>query len=183
VDKRVRGSMAERRTPNVDRRPSPLIIGGAVVALLAVAGVVGWLVWPDDRPDPRATVYTDRSACLLTPAAGVTDKDAAPVWAGMQQASQETKGKVSFLEVDGPQTAANASSYLGTLAAGKCDLVLVAGAAQVAALDERASSFPNVRFLAVGGAKDQANVDLVSAADAASTTDGVRVAVKDALSR
>lgn len=177
MDKRVRGSMAERRAPERKR----LLIGGGVAAAVVVAGLITWAVWPDDRPDPRATVYTEGSACLLTPAAGVTDRDAAPVWAGMQQASGETRGKVSYLEVDGPQTAENAASFLGTLAASKCDLVLVAGAAPVAALDDRASSFPNVRFLAVGGTKKQANVDVMAAGEG--VTGQVHDAVRDALTR
>ena len=152
----------------------------AVVAVVAVG--VGWLVWPgDERPEPRARVYTDASACLLTPAAGVGDKAAAPVWAGMQEASLATRGKVSYLEVNGAQTADNAVTYLGTLSVGGCDLILAAGAGPVAALDARASAYPKLRFVAVGGGKAQANVTVVREADAAATTAKVRDLVHDAL--
>lgn len=158
----------------------PWVIGGAL--LVIVAGVLTWVWWPgDDRPDPRARVYRATSACLLTPAAGVVDKAAAPVWAGMQQASLATRGKVSFLEVDGPQTGDNAKSYVGTVASGGCDLVLVVGAAPVAALDATASSYPKVHFLAVGRGRAQANVSVITETDPAVITERVRSQVEAAL--
>ena len=167
------------RTPR-DWGRAPWVIGGAL--LVVVAGVLTWVLWPgDDRPDPRARVYQGTTACLLTPSAGVVDKAAAPVWAGMQQASLATRGKVSYLEVDGPQTGDNAKSYLGTVASGGCDLVLVAGAAPVAALDATAASYPKVRFLAVGGGKAQSNVSVITETDPAVVTERVRSQVESAL--
>ena len=170
------------RVPRAPRNwgRTPWVIGGALLVL--VAGVLTWVLWPgDDRPDPRARVYTDASACLLTPAAGVVDKAAAPVWAGMQQASLATRGKVSFLEVDGPQTGDNAKSFLGTVASGGCDLVLVVGPAPVAALDATAAAYPKVRFLAVGGGKPQANVAVLTETDPAAITERVRAQVNEVL--
>jgi hypothetical protein len=167
------------RTPRARVR-TPWVIGGAL--LVVVAGVLAWVLWPgDDGPDPRARVYTDASACLLTPAAGVVDKAAAPVWAGMQQASLATRGKVSFLEVDGPQTGDNAKSYLATLVSGGCDLVLVAGAAPLAALDSSATSYPKVRFVAVGGGTASPNVSVVAGTDPATITERVRSLVDGVL--
>lgn len=171
--------MRVRRGPRTWRR-TPWVIIAAVLVVLA--GVLTWVLWPgDDRPDPRARVYTDASACLLTPAAGVVDPAAAPVWAGMQKASLSTRGKVSFLEVDGPQTGDNAKSYLGTLASGGCDLVLVAGAAPLAALGSSVTSYPKVHFVAVGGGTAQANVAVVGETDPAAITERVRSLVNDVL--
>ncbi|GIM97816.1 hypothetical protein [Paractinoplanes toevensis] len=155
------------------------LAGGALVLVLAVVGLVVWL--SDDGVDLRARVYTQSSACLLTPAAGVSDPAAAPVWAGMQQASLATNGKVSFLEVDGRQTAENAATYLATLAQGDCDLVLVAGAGPVAALEQSSASFPQIHFVSVGGSKAQANVSVVADSDANAVSAQVKSLVESAL--
>ena len=134
--------------------------GGTTLAVLA-GGVLTWALWPESGPDPRSRVYTEANACLLTPADGATGKDAAPVWAGMQQASLATSGKVQYLEVDGPQTAENAGTYLATLIAGKCDLVLTAGVAPNAAAAAAAHSYPDVHFVVVGGGSADANVSVI----------------------
>ncbi|RZU50689.1 hypothetical protein EV385_2468 [Krasilnikovia cinnamomea] len=183
MDKRLRGSAAKAgregfRLPG--GRRTWLIGGGA--ALVLVAGGLTWALWPDGRPDPRARVYTESTACLLTPAGGTADKRAAPVWAGMQQASLDTHGKVQFLEVDGPQTGANAVTYLGTLVGGKCDVILTVGAAPNAALDAAAPSQPNVHFVRVGAGKAHANVSVIDDADPAAVTERVRSVVADVLS-
>jgi hypothetical protein len=157
--------------------------GGAVLVVLAVA--LTWFLWPEERrPDPRSRVYSEASACLLTPAQGVVDKAVVPVWAGMQQASLETAGKVSFLEVDGPQTRENAATYLATLAAGGCDLVLAAGDAPIAALSEQADRYPLVRFVAVGPASERSLVNVVNVeeSDPLRVTERIRDLTVSALS-
>jgi hypothetical protein len=179
VDKRVAGSGRVRRDPRAWGR-TPWLVGGAL--LVIAGGLTAWLLMRGgDGPDPRARVYTAATACLLTPEAGVQDKAAAPVWAGMQQASLATNGKVSYLEVSGPQTGANAASYLGTVSVGGCDLVLVAGPAPIAALDASAGAYPKVRFVSVGGGKAQANVSVITADAPAAITEKVRALVSDAL--
>ncbi|GAB1695071.1 hypothetical protein [Krasilnikovia sp. M28-CT-15] len=183
MDKRLRGSAGRTgrdgfRLPGGRRRW--LIGGGAALVLLA--GALTWALWPDGRPDPRARVYTEATACLLTPAGGTADKQAAPVWAGMRQASLETRGKVQFLEVDGPQTGANAATFLATLVGGKCDVILTVGQAPNAALDAAAPSQPNVHFVLVGSGKSQANVSVINDSDPARVTERVRSAVVDVLS-
>jgi hypothetical protein len=175
IDRRLRGGTLTRR----NRRP--WLIGGAAVAVLLVAGLLTWTLWPDSRPDPRARVYLDTTACLLTPAAGVTDKEAAPVWAGMQQASLATRGKVQYLEVDGPQTSAQASTYLATLAGSKCDLIVTVGRAQNDALSHAASSYPKTRFVLVGNGAPQPNVTVVDGSDPTQVTDEVRAQVSKIL--
>jgi basic membrane lipoprotein Med (substrate-binding protein (PBP1-ABC) superfamily) len=173
------GGVGERlrelaRTRSVPRGRRAWIIAGVVSAL--VVGVIGWAVWPDG-PEVRARQYTEATACLLTGAGGVADPDAAPVWDGMQQASLATRGKVQYLEVDGEQTSHQASTFLATLAAGRCDLVLTVGAAQNAALTDAAPTYPNNRFVLVGSGKAQTNVSVVEAGAPDVVRDAVRARV------
>jgi DNA-binding LacI/PurR family transcriptional regulator len=142
---------------------------------------VAWLAWPDSGPDPRAREYRDSSACLLTGSAGVNDPAAAPVWTGMQAASLRTRGKVQYLEVDGPQTAAQAQTYLGTLLTSRCDVILAAGTAPVAAVAEIASRHPGVRFVIVGAGVEAGNVSVVDETDAAGISRTVEALVADVL--
>jgi hypothetical protein len=158
---RVKPALVRSRLPGGRRR---WWIAGALTVVLLAAGLLTWVLWPEPETDPRARVYTEANACLLTPADGVTGKDAAPVWAGMQQASLATRGKVQFLEVDGPQTAQNAATYLATLVAGKCDLVLAAGPGPNAAVAATASDHPDVPFVVVGQGSTSGNVSVVPSA-------------------
>ncbi|WP_436522985.1 hypothetical protein [Actinoplanes sp. HUAS TT8] len=186
MDKRLQGSATTDRTSGrrLPGRPS-WWLGGAAAVLVA-AGLTTWALWPgEERPDPRSRVYTEASACLLTPAQGTTDASAAPVWAGMQQASTETRGKVSFLEVDGPQTAQNASSFLATLVNGGCDVVLAAGPAPAGAVAQWAGQFPRTNFIAVTTVDDGrslANVVRVTETDPAKVTAQVHDLVSEVLS-
>ncbi|MFI1989869.1 hypothetical protein [Actinoplanes sp. NPDC020271] len=181
IDRRLQSSGSRRRLPG---RLSWWLGGGA--AVLVVAGLATWALWPEDeRPDPRSRVYTDASACLLTPARGTTDASAAPVWAGMQQASVETSGKVSFLEVDGPQTAQNAATFLATLVNGGCDVVLSSGDAPSKAVLQWAGQFPRAKFIAVttvDDGKSLANVVRVTETDPAQVTSRVHDLVAEILS-
>jgi len=154
------------------------LAGGAVAAIVALG--LTWLLWPEEA-EPRARQYTAATACLLTPAAGVADKDAVPVWDGMQKASLATHGKVRYLAVTGDQTAANAATYLATLAIGGCDLILAAGPAPAAAVDANANAYPGTRFVVIGAARTHSNVTPVTATDAAATTETVRDLVGTAL--
>jgi hypothetical protein len=137
---------------------------GASSAVLIV-GLV-WLLWPGAKPAPRARQYLDFTACLLADEHGVTGADAAPVWAGMQDASLATHAKVQFLTVEGPQTTANALPFLASLAQSKCDMVFAAGAVPVVAVDEGASRFPKVGFYVVGRAASTHNVTALAGSSA-----------------
>ncbi|MCU7724928.1 hypothetical protein ODJ79_14470 [Actinoplanes sp. KI2] len=154
-------------------------IAAAAAAAIAAVGLT-WLLWPEDA-EPRARQYTAATACLLTPAAGLTDKDAVLAWDGMQKASLATHGKVRYLAVAGDQTPANAATYLATLAIGGCNLILAAGQAPAAAVDANAASYPAMHFVVVGAAKTQANVTKITEPDAAATTETVRTLVDKAL--
>ncbi|MEV4627812.1 hypothetical protein AB0J90_16140 [Micromonospora sp. NPDC049523] len=131
-----------------------------VAAVVVVAGLVTWAAWPSP-PEPLARQYGEATACLLTDEHGVTSPEAAAVWAGMQEASEATLTKVQFLEVDGPQTADNAKTYLASLVQSRCDLVLAVGPGPLSAVDEEAPRFPRAKFALVGGGTAAANVSLV----------------------
>jgi basic membrane lipoprotein Med (substrate-binding protein (PBP1-ABC) superfamily) len=94
--------------------------------------------------------YTNFRACLLTGARGVADPAAAPAWAGMQSASLATRAKVSYLAVSGPQTEANAATFVASLVVQQCDVVIGAGVAEGAAVIAGARQFRTVRFAVVG---------------------------------
>ncbi|GAB1643644.1 hypothetical protein KRMM14A1259_40670 [Krasilnikovia sp. MM14-A1259] len=181
MDKRLQGSAGQAgggfRLPG--GRRSWLIGGGTAVVL--VAGVLTWVMWPDERPAPRPREYTGATACLLAPAGGIADKQAAPVWAGMQQASLATHGKVQYLSVDGPQTGENAATYLATLISGKCDVVLTVGKAPNAAVDASAKANQNVQFVLIGSGRTQPNVSVIADPQSAQITERVRATVADAL--
>ncbi|MEV6010148.1 hypothetical protein AB0M29_25450 [Streptomyces sp. NPDC051976] len=171
--------------------------GGAVVAAAAVAGIVvaatGGSGHGRDLPPTRARAYTEQQACLLTPAGGLADSAATPVWAGMQDASARTHAKVVYLAVAGEQSAANAAPYLATLAGGRhCTVVLTVGAAPGGAVAIDGPKFPGTRFVIVGGpagsktgsqatAKRGANVTALTAADPSATRSAVTSAVESAL--
>jgi basic membrane lipoprotein Med (substrate-binding protein (PBP1-ABC) superfamily) len=119
-------------------------VAGAVVATVALQGGGG-------TAQSRARQYTAFDACLLTDAHGVVGADAAAVWAGMEDASLATHAKVSWAQVYGPATVANAVPYVNTLVQGRCDLVLAVGPEQTAAVEQVAQTAPHVRFVVVGG--------------------------------
>lgn len=134
------------------------LILGAVAALVGAAGVT-WLLWPDPSPPPpRAREYLEFTACLLTGPRGLQAPDAAPVWAGMQDASVATRAKVQYLSVTDPQTAENASAFLAGLAEGRCNLVFAAGELPAAAARKDAARYPGVAFYVLGDGGDSGNL-------------------------
>lgn len=143
-----------------------------VIALACVvAGVVTWALWPDP---PRQREYVDATACLLTDEKGIVGT-AEPVWSAMRETSVTSLVRVQYLQVNGPQTAANASAYLASLSAGRCGAVIAVGQAQVDAVTAAAGSHPEVRFATVGGGTPAANVQVIDTA----APDALRTAVKE----
>src|SRR5688572_8099415 len=61
---------------------------------LLVVILLTWALWPATKETPRERRYLDYTACLLTGEKGIADPAAAPVWAGMQEASLATHAKV-----------------------------------------------------------------------------------------
>src|SRR5947207_14130382 len=106
----------------------------AGVAVVVLAVVVGWLVWPDSKePPPRARPYLNYTACLLTDAQGLAGPTASRAWAGLQDASLATHARVQYLPVAGEPTVGNAMPYLASLLQRQCAVVVAVGPAQVAA--------------------------------------------------
>jgi hypothetical protein len=168
-----------------------ILLGGAVA--VAVAATVTALVLTSsdsgsgsDRnlPPTRARVYTEQQACLLTGERGLADPAAAPVWAGMRDASADTHAKITYLAMAGEQSPAAAGPYLATLAGRKCAVVLTVGAAPDGAVPAAGPKYPGTRFVAVGGKSGKsggANVTAVPEGSTASTRAAVKAAVTDAL--
>jgi basic membrane lipoprotein Med (substrate-binding protein (PBP1-ABC) superfamily) len=123
--------------------------------------VVAW--WPHGRPSVplRARQYTNFTACLLTDSGGIAAPPAATVWAGMQDASTATRAKVQYLAVVGPQTQANAETFLTSLAQGRCNLILAAGPLATSVVRTGAPTYPGVRFVVVGSGASGSNVQYI----------------------
>jgi basic membrane lipoprotein Med (substrate-binding protein (PBP1-ABC) superfamily) len=156
------------------------LVGGACVAVAGlIAGLALAFTGGTTVPASRARSYTDFQACLLTGAGGLADPAAAPVWAGMEQASLATHAKVSYLAVTGPQTSDNALPFLGSLLVRHCGLVLAAGPAERNAVAERARQYPSVEFAVVGGISTASNVAVLSG-DSAAVQDAAASAVSQA---
>ena len=154
----------------------------AIVVVLVAAGVTTVLLLPSstrDIPPTRARVYQAFDACLLTGAQGLADPAVAPVWAGMQQASDATSAKVSYLAVTGPASMGNALSYAAALIQRHCDVVLAVGPAQIAAAEHDAPRYPQQRFVTLGGSPAGDNLTVVPTG----TSDEVRSAVAELISR
>ena len=99
---------------------------------------------------PRARQYLAFTACLLTDSHGLTGRPAAQAWSGMQQASLATRTKVEYLPVMSGSTPAAAAPYLASLLQRRCNVVIAAGPAQVAALVSERARAPGVRLVALG---------------------------------
>jgi basic membrane lipoprotein Med (substrate-binding protein (PBP1-ABC) superfamily) len=125
-------------------------------------------------------VYSQFSACLLTDPDGVSGPLAQPVWAGMQAASLKTLRKVSYLPVSGPDTVANAESFVNTLVQRRCDLVVAVGDSEVAAAEARAKGFPSARFVVVGSGVADGNLAVIPVGPAEQVRSAVAQAVESA---
>ncbi|MCP3820579.1 BMP family ABC transporter substrate-binding protein [Streptomyces sp. A3M-1-3] len=179
----VRETLARRVAGLLRGRRKPWVLGGAGVALAALGAV--WLFAGDGEsgpPDPRARQYADFDACLLTGRAGVGGPDAVPVWAGMQDASAETRARVNYVPVMGEQSVKNAGPYLNSLLQRQCDVVLAVGKAQVGVVEAEAGRHPKVRFVVVDGDATAANVTAAASGDRLPerVADAVREAFKEA---
>ena len=140
------------------------LVAGALIVVLAVILTV--LLWPaapaHTLPTPRSRAYTAFDACLLTGAHGLADPATGPVWAGMQDASNATRAKVSYLSIAaGPDNVGNALPYLAALLQRHCDVILAVGSAEVAAVIQDAPENPGTHFIEIGGSNSAANVSVV----------------------
>jgi basic membrane lipoprotein Med (substrate-binding protein (PBP1-ABC) superfamily) len=137
-------------------------------AVLLVLGGIAILAWPRGRelPPARAREYRDVDACLLTGPAGITDSQAATVWAGLQDASAATRVRVSYLAVVGPETQANALPFVQSLVQKNCSVIVATGPVEVGAAAGVARDHGEIHFVLIGGTRSGDNVVIVdSAAD------------------
>ncbi|MEU9862728.1 BMP family ABC transporter substrate-binding protein [Streptomyces sp. NPDC047971] len=159
-------------------------VASVAVLVLGLLGV--WLFVggkQDGPPDARARQYKDFDACLLTGEKGiVTGAPAAPVWEGMQEASGDTRVRVTFVPVMGEQSEGNARPFFNGLMQRQCDVVLASGAPQVKVTEEGVQKYPKVRFVVVDGSKSAGNVTLVPSGPGlkSAVADAVRQAVRSA---
>jgi basic membrane lipoprotein Med (substrate-binding protein (PBP1-ABC) superfamily) len=137
---------------------STVVVVAAVVAGLLLSGAFGG----GSLPAARARVYVNVDACLLTGPGGLSDPAAAPVWAGMEQASSSTRVRVSYLSVSGPATEANAAPFLGSLLVRGCKVIVASGGPERAAVLADASKFPAVKFVIFGAGRAPANVTVLA---------------------
>ncbi|HEV2370629.1 MAG TPA: hypothetical protein VGS19_00555 [Streptosporangiaceae bacterium] len=132
-------------------RGQRVVVGGSAGVMLAA--VVGVLVWAAvGTPAPRARLYINYTACLLTGARGVVGPQAARAWAGMEQASTATQARVEYVPVLSGPTVGDALPVLTGLVQRHCGVVIATGSAEVAAVDAEARHYPAVRFAVTGGA-------------------------------
>ncbi|MEU9399230.1 BMP family ABC transporter substrate-binding protein [Streptomyces sp. NPDC048242] len=172
------GRIREALPGPVRRRPAAFGAGLGAVVLAGVAGVCLWPASESGGELPTARVYRDVDACLLADSRGVAPGvPAAPVWAGMQEASRATRARVSFLSAMGPDTQANVVPYVNSLVQEHCSVVVAVGSAEVRAARSVAPHQKGVRFVVVGDGSDSANVSVVKAGNAAQVREGVRGAV------
>jgi len=126
----------------------------------------------------KARVYENVDACLLTGARGLADPAAAQFWAGLQQASQATTARVSYLAVTGPGTEAAAEPFAGSLLVQGCKVVAAVGAPERAAALAEAGRFAAVRFVVAGPAAGSPPNVTVLAFTPSGLTAGVASAVE-----
>ena len=127
------------------RWPGWLLAAGAA-AVLAIAGVTAWMLWPRPAAAPHARQYLNVSACLLTDPKGVAPgTPATTVWAAMQSASLATHVMVSYLPATGP---ADVKPMLNTLIERQCGVIVATGTATAGVL-KAGKANPHQLFLLV----------------------------------
>lgn len=152
-----------------------------VAAVLVVAGLVTWLVWPSPPTPPRARPYLEYTACLLTDGQGIAGPVAKPVWDGMEDASLDTHAKVQYQQVVGEASVGNALPYLSSLVQRRCSVVVAVGGPEIDAVGTVAGRYPDVTFVTVGGGAKAKNVTVLTGLSGAAVRDRVRTLVTDAV--
>jgi hypothetical protein len=133
------------------------------VTLTVATALIGVLIWPAQsggvkihQSAARVRLYSPYTACLLTGPKGLADPVAAPVWAGLREASASTTAQISYLTIMGPDTTANAETYINTMALRGCSTILAAGAVPADGALKAASSWSNRRLIAIEPASAEA---------------------------
>jgi hypothetical protein len=158
-------------------------LGGA--ALVVVAGVVAALVWSSGasspgpyRPASRTRSYNAFTFCLLTGPEGVVGLSAAPVWAGVEAASNATSDRAQYLAATGSvETVGSVTPYANTLVQRQCGLVLAVGSVEVAVAQSVAAENKGTEFILCGGGVARANVRVVADVSSASVENAIEAYV------
>ena len=186
----ARGHVPDQSASAIARRfrPSRRNLGVLAGAVVSAAALIGFLLWPAkpaavrvQPPVVRARTYSAYTACLLTGPKGLTDPAAAPVWAGLREASTATKAQISYLTMLGADTTANAEIYINTLALRGCSAILAAGAIPADGALKAAGSWPGHRVIAIepasSVAKPPANLTVLGQSTSTALTAQVKTLV------
>ena len=129
-------------------------------------------------PPTRARVYIPFTACLLTGPGGIGEAASAPVWSGMETASGTTRAQVTYTAMQGPQTVANVTAYINSLALRGCSLILTSGQLTGSGVNASADTLPRNHFVTVNAPATKAtNVASVLATKPAEISDDVAALV------
>lgn len=136
-----------------------------IAGMAAVLAVVSWVSWPGPpaEPPPRAREFRDYDVCLLTDQHGTAGAQAAKVWAGLREVSDQTGVRRSFLSVPGEQSQARVAQFVATQVQQGCDIVVAVGEQQVATVTALAGKHSKVHFVVVGGTSSGGNLTNVDA--------------------
>ncbi|MBR7836440.1 hypothetical protein KDL01_24395 [Actinospica durhamensis] len=141
------------RAPISRRARNGLFAAAGVLTALGVA--LALLAWPggagrpgEITPVARARTFTAFDACLLTDRGGL-EGSAAAAWTGMQRAAAATHAQVSYLSMQGPETAGNAQTYVDTLALRGCAMIIAAGQTPSSGVLAAARTWPRLPMLAI----------------------------------
>jgi basic membrane lipoprotein Med (substrate-binding protein (PBP1-ABC) superfamily) len=151
---KLRDSIARTVAGNARHcRNHPKTTASLATAAVAAVGAVALLAGHQPRSapavDPRTHVTVDYTACLLTGASGINSQPASAAWEGMQTATSITNERVANQSVIGAQTLQNATSFINTLAAQKCAVILAVSQPVVEAAEAEASTYPAIHFIAI----------------------------------
>lgn len=155
--------------PGVNVNKGLALKAAVATAIVAVALVIAWALWPSPAVGPRARQYLDASACLLTGSSGIAPgTTGAQAWRAMESASLASHVMVSYLPESGP---VDAEEMLNTLVERRCGVIVVTAATRVQ-VSNAAKANPGRRFVlvttstAAGPAAVPPNTVVVPAADA-----------------
>jgi hypothetical protein len=133
--------------------------GGGVGAVVLIAVVLTWLLWPEDeRRTPRAEQFRDVDVCVLVGQAGITAEPTASAWSALREVAAEAEVRLSYLTVAGPQTQAQAQLFVPTLVQQGCDVIVGSGQIPAAAVRELSGTYPDLALLTVESDADAAGV-------------------------
>ncbi len=127
---------------------------GGIAVLAAIVAVVAWFAWPAPQAQPRAREFRDYDMCLLTDSAGVSQSPASEAWRALQQISETTAVRASYVQVSGEQTPQRAAQFVTTLVQQRCAIIVSAGENQVKAAAVEAPKHPQITFIEAGSTVD-----------------------------